>query len=104
MPADRIFGSQKSVTMKLLGAEVRLPLGPFSVATMRGLNVLTVNVMKTATNSYKIYVKPLDYDKQSPRRQQISQLAQGYATELERILTMYPTQWYNYFEYWNVEH
>ena len=104
MPADRIFGSQKSVTMKLLGAEVRLPLGPFSVATMRGLNVLTVNVMKTATNSYKIYVKPLDYDKQSPRRQQISQLAQGYAAELERILTMYPTQWYNYFEYWNVEH
>ena len=103
MPADRIFGSQKSVTTKLLGAEVRLPLGPFSVATIRGLNVLTVNVMKTATNSYKIYVKPLDYDRQSPRRQQISQLAQGYAAELERILTMYPTQWYNYFEYWKIE-
>ena len=100
MPADRIFGSQKYVPTKLLGAEVKLPLGPFSVATMRGLNVLAVNVMKSSTKSYKIYVKPLDYDRHAPRREQISKLAQGYAAELERILTMYPTQWYNYFEYW----
>ena len=103
MPADRIFGSRKSVTTKLLGAEVRLPLGPFSVVTMRGLNALAVNVMKTAANSYKIFVTPLDYDRLSPRRQQVSQLAKGYAAQLERILTMYPTQWYNYFEYWNHE-
>ena len=100
MPADRIFGSKKFVSTKLLGAEVKLPLGPFSVATMRGLNVLAVNVMKCTTTSYKIYVTPLDYDRQAPRRQQISQLVQGYTAELERMLTMYPTQWYNYFEYW----
>lgn len=100
MPADRIFGSQKSVSTKLLGAEVKLPLGPFSVATMRGLHVLAVNVMKSTTNCYKIYVTPLDYDREAPRKHQINQLVQGYAAELERILTMYPTQWYNYFEYW----
>ena len=100
MPADRIFGSKKYVSTKLLGAEVKLPLGPFSVATMRGLDVLAVNVMKCTTTGYKIYVTPLDYDRQAPRRQQISQLVQGYTAELERMLTMYPTQWYNYFEYW----
>lgn len=103
MPADRIFGSKKSVSAKLLGAEVKLPLGPFSVATMRGLDVLAVNVMKSTTTGYKIYVTPLDYDRQAPRRQQISQLVQGYTAELERMLTMYPTQWYNYFEYWKSE-
>ena len=103
MPADRIFGSKKSVSAKLLGAEVKLPLGPFSVATMRGLDVLAVNVMKSTTTGYKIYVTPLDYDKQAPRRQQINQLVQGFTAELERMLTMYPTQWYNYFEYWKSE-
>ena len=103
MPADRIFGSKKSVSAKLLGAEVKLPLGPFSVATMRGLDVLAINVMKSTTTGYKIYVTPLDYDRQAPRRQQISQLVQGYTAELERMLTMYPTQWYNYFEYWKSE-
>lgn len=100
MPADRIFGSQKSVRVQLLGAEAHLPQGPFSVASMRGLDVLAVNVMKCSTLGYRIYVKPLDYDKQAPRQQQIEQLAQGFAVELERMLKLYPTQWYNYFEYW----
>ena len=100
MPVDRIFGSQKSVSVNLLGSEVKLPLGPFSVATMRGLHVLAVNVMKYSAKSYKIYVKPLDYDKQAPRKRQIEQLAHGYVTELERMLKMYPTQWFNFFDYW----
>lgn len=102
MPADRIFGSKKSVTERLLGATVKLPLGPFSVATMRGLNVLAVNVMKSSTKGYTIYVKPLSYDKQAPRNKQIEQLAHSYVAELERILKMYPTQWYNYYDFWNV--
>ncbi len=101
MPADRIFGSKKSVRVKLLGAEVNLPLGPFNVAAMRGLPVLAVNVMKRSMKSYQIYVTPLEYDREAPRKQQIAQLAEGYTAELDRILAMYPTQWYNYFEYWN---
>jgi len=100
MPADRLFGSKKTVCVKLLGGEVELPLGPFNVAAMRGLHVLAVNVMKSAITTYQIYVTPLDYDTQAPRKQQIAQIAQGYTAELDRILTMYPTQWYNYFEYW----
>jgi predicted LPLAT superfamily acyltransferase len=102
MPADRIFGSQKCVKEKLLGAEVKLPLGPFSVAAMRGLHVLAVNVMKSSSKGYTIYVKPLHYDQQAPRNRQIEELAHGYINELERMLKMYPTQWYNYFDFWNV--
>lgn len=104
MPADRIFGSQKSVSATLLGAPVRLPLGPFSVAAMHGLRVLAVNVMKVTPNRYQVYVRPISYDHRAPRQEQTRQLAQRYAAELEHILTIYPTQWYNYFEFWNVEH
>ena len=102
MPADRLFGSKKCVIDKLLGADAKLPLGPFSVATMRGLNVLAVNVMKHSTKGYKIYVKPLDYDKEASRSKQIEQLAHNYIIELERMLNMYPTQWYNYFDFWKL--
>jgi predicted LPLAT superfamily acyltransferase len=100
MPADRLIGSQKTVTVSLLGAEALLPLGPFSVATMRGLDVLAVNVMKDSWPSYKIFVTPLVYDKQAARKEQIRQLADGYAAELERMLQQYPTQWYNFFDFW----
>ena len=100
IPADRLFGSLKSVSVPLLDAPVSLPVGPFTVAIMRGLPVLAVNVMKQSSTQYVIYVKPLDYDKQAPRKTQIEQLARGYAIELERMLHLYPTQWYNYFDYW----
>ena len=100
MPADRIFGSQKFIEHDFLGAKARFPLGPFSVATMRELDVLTVNVMKTSLRSYKIYVTPLHYDKTATRKEQIRQLSLSYASELEKRVRQYPTQWYNYFEFW----
>lgn len=101
MPGDRIFGSEKSIETDLLGATAHLPAGPFRVATMRGLDCLAVNVMKTGAKSYRIYVSPLIYNKQAPRPEQVRGLADSYARELERIITMYPEQWYNYFEFWN---
>ena len=100
MPADRLFGSKKTLEMEFLGAKADFPLGPFSVPTMRGVDVLSVNVMKTGAKRYKIFVKPIPYDKQAPRKEQIRQLAQAYVRELENIVKAYPTQWYNYFDFW----
>lgn len=101
MPADRIFGSQKYIEHDFLGAKAKFPLGPFSVATMRSLDVLAVNVMKTSLKSYKIFVTPLPYDKAAAREQQIRQLSEAYVVELEKRVRQYPTQWYNFFEFWH---
>ena len=98
--ADRILGSQKDIVHVFLGAKARFPIGPFSVATMHGLNVLAVNVMKTSLRGYKIYVAPLPYDKTQARQEQIRQLSQAYVSELEKRVRQYPTQWYNYYNFW----
>lgn len=103
MPADRIFGSQKKLSVPFMGQPADFPYGPFSVATMRGLSVLALHVMKIKSLTYKIYVTPLEYDKEAPRQEQIRQLAANYVTEVERIVRLYSTQWYNYFEFWNNE-
>lgn len=100
MPADRINGSPKYVERTFLGATVRLPLGPFSIATMRGLDVLAVNVMKVSWTKYHIFVTPLEYDKNASRKVQIEQLSKAYAGELESKVRRYPEQWYNFFEFW----
>ena len=102
MPADRINGSPKYIEHDFLGAKARFPLGPFSVATSRGLNVLTVHVMKTSLRGYKTYVTPLHYDKSATRQEQIRQLSQAYVCELERCVRQYPTQWYNYYNFWEI--
>ena len=102
IPADRIWGSSKCLKIPFLGREARFPLGPFSVATARGLSVLAVHVMKTSTRGYTVCVTPLSYDREAPRSQQIEQLSGQYVAELERIVRMYPTQWYNYFDFWQL--
>lgn len=100
MPADRIFGSQKKLQMPFLGATADFPYGPFSIATMRGLDVLAVHVLKEKARTYKIYATPLPYDKEAPRQEQIKELATRYVAEVERLVKRYPTQWYNYFKFW----
>ena len=100
IPADRIWGSQKVLKAEFLGKEARFPMGPFSVAAKRGLDVLAVNVMKVSSKRYRIYITPLEYDKEVPRKLQTEQLLHAYVTELERLLRLYPTQWYNYFDFW----
>lgn len=100
MPADRVVGSSKTLTVTFLGAKAKLPMGPFSVATLRGLDVLAVNVMKTSAKGYTIYAVPLNYDKQAPRKEQMAQLAQSYAQELEHRIQQYPEQWFNFYDFW----
>lgn len=101
MPADRVFGSKKTIGVPFLGATAMFPMGPFSTATMRSLEAVAVNVMKTSTKGYTIYVTPLAYDHTASRKEQMQQLAASYVGELERIVRQYPHQWYNFYEFWS---
>jgi predicted LPLAT superfamily acyltransferase len=99
-PADRSFGSPKTLAKTFLGAEAHFPQGPFSMAAMRGADVLAINVMKVSWHRYHVVITPLDYDRHVSRKQQTDQLSDAYVAELERIVRRYPTQWYNYYEFW----
>lgn len=100
MPADRIIGPIRTITSKFFGDEARFPAGPFSVATMKGQDVLAVNVVKISVKSYKVYVTKLNYDKLAPRKQQIQLLVESYVKELEHRVRQYPLQWYNFYDFW----
>jgi len=101
MPADRIVGSAKVVKVNFFGETASLPAGPFSVTTMNGFDALAVNVMKISAKRYKVYVTRLSYDTQVPRKQQMQQLANCYVEELERRVCQYPSQWFNFYDFWS---
>lgn len=67
---------------------------------MRNLEVLAINVIRISRKKYKIFVAPLVYDKQAPRKLKMEQLAKKYAEELERLVRQYPDQWYNFYDFW----
>lgn len=100
MPADRVFGSQKSVECQFFGAKAHFPLGAFAMAVQKEVSVLAVFVMKEGMRKYKGYIREIGCDGQGGRREQMARLAQCFATELEDIVRHYPTQWFNYFDFW----
>ena len=100
MPADRIFGSQKSVECQFFGENARFPLGAFAMAVQKEVDVIAVFVMKEGMRKYRIYLREIQYDRQLSKREQMSQLAQHFAIQLEEIVRCYPTQWFNYFDFW----
>lgn len=103
MPADRCFGSAKSVGCQFFGATAQFPLGPFATAVQKEVPALAVMVMKDGRRSYTAYVRPVECDRTLPHRQQMTALAQAFATTLEEIVRRYPHQWYNYYEFWDGE-
>ena len=100
MPADRIFGSQKAAECMFFGEKARFPLGAFALAVQKNVPVLAVFVMKEGMRKYHAYVREVQCDRQAKAREQISQLAQNFAGNLEEIVKKYPTQWFNYFDFW----
>ena len=99
-PADRHMEGGRCITAEFLGKAAKFPQGPFSVATMRGVEALAVNVMKEGLKKYRIYLTRLPYDREAPRKEQIRQLGEAYVRELERLVRLYPAQWYNFFDFW----
>ena len=49
----------------------------------------------------RIIISPLFYDKEATRKVQIQQLSESYATELEKRVRQFPTQWYNFYDFWS---
>lgn len=100
MPADRIFGSQKASECTFFGETARFPLGAFALATQKNVSVLAIFVMKETAKKYHAYVRKIQCDRTAKIREQMSQMAQNFAENLEEIVRKYPTQWFNYFDFW----
>ena len=100
MPADRIYGSQKAAECMFFGEKARFPLGAFALAAQKNVAMLAVFVMKESYKTYHAYVRVIQCDRDAKIREQMSQLAQNFASNLEEIVKRYPTQWFNYFDFW----
>ncbi len=94
--ADRFANQKQVVVASLFGHEVSFAKTPFSMAIARGSDVFMVSAMKERNGSYTASFTPLSYDKTLSLSKQRQQLADAYAAEIERLLDIYPLQWFNY--------
>lgn len=96
--ADRMLNSQKAVKIEFFGRFANLPLGPFLVAAASGKKVVSVFVMKTRWNTYRIFCR--EYQAVGNVKRAANEMAVQYGREMEEIVRMYPTQWYNFYDFW----
>ena len=100
MPADRVFGSQKTFEIKFIGAVARFPQGPFIIAAMKDVPILFVSVMKSGAKKYHISVQKIEEADGSNTKVRAKALAEKYVHLFEKTVRKHPTQWYNYFDFW----
>lgn len=100
MPADRVFGSQKTFNLPFFNANANFPQGPFVMAAVKNVPLLFVSVMKTAAKKYHITIRKIDCNIDDPTKVKAERLAQQYVSLLEKAVRKYPLQWYNYFDFW----
>ena len=103
MPADRRVGDGKTVSVPVLGKEAKLPMGPFALAVTREDKVLVVFVVKDNSRMYHIYVRALPIPMEGKVRERINAFANQYGAMLSEMIRRYPTQLYNYYDFWSEE-
>ncbi|MCQ2974077.1 MAG: acyltransferase [Bacteroidales bacterium] len=104
LPADRIFGSSKSIKCKFGKAEAEFPVGPFAVAAIRNVPVLAVFVFKLSTRNYKIIVRKVECENNGDKistKKRAEILAKNFVKLLENQILKNETQWFNFYEFFN---
>jgi predicted LPLAT superfamily acyltransferase len=92
---DRYVPGTKHLTASLLGEEAEFPAGPFMIASRLGVPVVYVYVMKEPQLHYHLYAR-----KASVKHRDAQALLQNYTENLETMISKYPLQWFNYFDFW----
>ena len=100
---DRLFGSPKKKSLDFLGHPADFPLGPFRLATQLEVPVLSVAVLKEKGLHYTCRTTLLDSESGNSLNEKCDNLMKQYVQSLENVLRQHPEQWFNLFDFWNLE-
>lgn len=99
MHADRFLPENKTLKTEFLGAAARFPLGPFALASKLDVPVSFVFAVKQSPTHYHFSATPGVIYRELATATPEYVLARFIQT-LEEKLRNYPTQWYNFFPFW----
>lgn len=105
MHGDRFLPGTKTVKCSFLGEEAHFPTGPIYLASKFKTPVTYVSAVKTSQSHYHFYAtKPeiLKYpSKIKTRNADLKKQIIPYVKNLEYLVRKNPTQWFNFYPFWN---
>jgi len=107
MHGDRFLEDNQTVSVNFLGASARFPIGPMMLATKYKIPVSFVFSMKKNNRHYQFYatqgkIYP-NLKKKESRQDNLHKMVSEYVSNLEKMVKRYPTQWFNYHQFWENE-
>ncbi|MDI3320103.1 lipid A biosynthesis acyltransferase [Pinibacter soli] len=100
MHADRFVEGNKTVSHAFLGEEARFPLGPFVLASTFKVPVSFVYAFKETNKHYHLFSSEPRHYTHLAKAEIVPALLKDYVEEMERKAKLYPTQWFNYYDFW----
>lgn len=104
MLADRVApgGKQRISKAKFLGCDAPFPEGPWHIASILACPVMFVSAARVGPRRYEVTVEGLA-DRIERRPEFLAAHIQEFAGRLETLCRTYPTQWFNFYDFWNSE-
>ena len=99
---DRSFYGGRTMRTRLLGAEAAFPEGPFRVAAMERVPVVTMFMLREGHQRYTLRICPLSKPEDADlTRDELSQaLLMRFAASLEKVIANRPEQWFHFYDFW----
>lgn len=101
MHADRFLEGNKTILTEFLGKEAPFPAGPFTIAAKLPVPVSFVFALKETPGHYHFFATPPEIYRNHPAKGQPDAILRDFVTAMASKLKQYPSQWYNYYPFWN---
>ncbi|KYP14588.1 lipid A biosynthesis acyltransferase, partial [Flavihumibacter sp. CACIAM 22H1] len=102
MHADRFLEGNKIHSTRFLGKTANFPVGPFLLAASLQVPVSFVYAFKESTRHYHFFASQPVFYTNGNRAERLTNALQDFVTETEQKLRLYPTQWFNFYDFWKV--
>lgn len=106
MLADRSREGELAVPAPLLGQPAAFPAAPWLIASALEVPVMLAFGLYRGGNRYQLVFEPFADTVKIPRAQRqavLSTLITRYAARLEHRLRTAPYNWFNFYDFWNVQ-
>lgn len=95
---------ERIARVPFLGEPAPFPQSPWILASLLECPVHLVVALRTGPRSYRILVEQLAQRVMLPKREREASIlphAAAFARRLEELCCQYPSQWFNYYDFWN---
>lgn len=95
---DRFVDRDRACVTELLGAPARFPEGPFKIAAKCRVPVVFYYSMREPGLTYRFMFEEAEIE----GRASVDRLVEQYKESLEKVVRKYPRQWFNFYDFWNI--